>query len=99
MPWRGGAMRERDVGYSVPRTIRRDDSRPDRTTAIGPRLARRFRRLRPIVVVLEDPDYTRALAAAVLLHLYQHGKKLAQLRARFVLAVEGQYVAAIAAHV
>src|SRR5689334_20521584 len=42
----------------------------------------------PVVLVLEDSNHPRALAACVLLHLHEDGKELGELRARVILALE-----------
>src|SRR5215469_6966749 len=46
------------------------------------------RPLRPIILVLQNPDHPRALAAGVLLHLNENREELGELRPRFVLALE-----------
>src|SRR5664279_69105 len=55
-----------------------------------------FGPLRPIVLVLEDANDARALAAGVLLHLDQDRKALGQRRARLVFLLERQQLAVVA---
>jgi hypothetical protein len=44
--------------------------------------------LGPVVLVLENPDHARALAARIFFHLHQNGKELGELRPRLVLVLE-----------
>src|SRR5690349_7992398 len=55
--------------------------------------------LRPVVLVLEDADHARALAATVLLHLEQDRIALRERRARLVFLFVGEELAVLAVRV